>query len=130
MKSESTCFLLPLLAFFIIFWMKKWTYAVLDAWAGQVAAVGEGEILSNGSRKTRDILENISRFVSKEQNTRVQVITAPVPHSAQRDCILALVLTTEASRLFELGDSLSKGSRKRFFLYLQPNHFAPASGTQ
>jgi len=38
-----------------------------------VAAVGEGDILADGSRKTKDILENISRFVSKEQNTTVQV---------------------------------------------------------
>lgn len=43
----------------------------------QVAAVGEGKILTDGSRKTRDILENISRFVSKEQNTTAVVIPFP-----------------------------------------------------
>ena len=43
----------------------------------QVAAVGEGKILTDGSRKTRDILENISRFVSKEQNTTAVVIPLP-----------------------------------------------------
>jgi len=38
-----------------------------------VAAVGDGKILADGSRKTRDVLENISRFVSKEQSTTAVV---------------------------------------------------------